>query len=235
MRWAPRRAPARRASGSGGAAARAGATATRGSPARRAAATRGSPARRHRLALWLGAPEPERFVLLWILAELQLEVEALVGSMRTRGDRIRNQDLSRNHGDDLGCSAGGALPGGARGGGRIHLLLLATRGPAIDAEGTGAIGQLRPPQFEVGAWQVGIVLVTRTGGLTYAIDPHIASVCVPGERWQRGGNQSQDGCGGREERSREVLSRSRAVRLAAPGVLLLGRSPVMHSPAVVGR
>jgi hypothetical protein len=84
-------------------------------------------------------------VLLWVLAELQLEVEALVGGVRTRGDEIRNQGLSRNDGDDLRRSAAGTLPGGVRRGGQIDLLLLATRRPAIDGERTGGIGKLRPP------------------------------------------------------------------------------------------
>jgi len=242
LTWTARGAPAWRAAGSGSAAAaRVGATTTRDSSAtggpstaRRASAPRGSPAGRHGRTLWLGAPEPERFVLLWVLAELQLEVEALMGGMGTRSDCIRNQGLSRNDGDDLGCSAGGALPGGARRGGRIHLLLPPTRWPAIDGERPGGIGKLGPPQVQVGAGQVGIVLVARTGGLIHGVDPDIASVCVPGERGQRGRDQGQGDRGGRDERSRQALSRSRAVRLAAPWVLLLGRSPVMHSPAVVG-
>jgi hypothetical protein len=150
-------------------------------------------------------------VLLWILAELQLEVKALVGGLRTRGDGIRNQGLSRNDGDDLWCSARGALPAGARRGGRIHLLLLATGWPAIDGERTGAIGKLRPPQVQVGARQMGIMLVTRTGGLTHGVDPHIAGVCVPGERRQRARDEGQDYRGGREARSRDALSASRAV------------------------
>jgi len=159
-------------------------------------------------------------VLLWILAELQLEVEALVGGMRTRGDCIRNQGLSRNDGDDLRCSARGALPAGARGGGRIHLLP-ATRWPVIDGERPGGIGKLRPPQVQVGAWQVGIMLVTRTGALTHGVYPDIACVCVPGQRRQRGRDQGQGYGGGREERSREGFNASRAVRLPAPWVLLL--------------
>jgi hypothetical protein len=186
------------------------------------------------LALWLGTLEPERFVLLWILAELQLEVEALVGCMRTRGDRIRNQGLSRNDGDDLRCSAGGALPGCARRGRWIDLLM-ATRWPAIDRERTGSIGKLGCPQVQVGARQVGIVLVARTGGLTHSVDPNVAGVCVPGQHRQRGRDEGQGYRGGREERSRECLNASRAVRLPTPGVWLLRRSPVTHSPAVVGR
>ncbi len=173
-------------------------------------------------------------MLLRILAELQLEMEALVGGMRTRGHGIRNQGLSRNDGDDLRRSAGGALPGGARRGGRIHLLLPPTWWPAIDGERTGGIGKPGPPQVQVGAWEVGIVLVARTGGLTHGVDPNIARVCVPGERRQRGRDQGQGYRGRREERSREGFDASRQVRLPTPWVLLLRRSPVMHSPAVVG-
>jgi hypothetical protein len=167
-------------------------------------------------------------VLLWILAELQFEVKALVGGLRTRGDGIRNQGLSRNDGDDLWCSARGALPAGARRGGRIHLLLLATGWPAIDGERTGAIGKLRPPQVQVGAGQMGIMLVTRTGGLTNGVDPHIAGVCVPGERRRTRREQSQSEGGGREEGSPECFEASRSLERPARWVLLLGRPPVMH-------
>ena len=131
------------------------------------------------------AVDPERLVFLRVLAELELEVEALlVDGYITCGPRIRDQ---RGHVDDLGnlvATGSGVIgpPGG------IRLFLRATWRPTVDGEGATGVGETVAPEIDVRAREVRIHLAARPSRLADVVDPHVAGVGIaPGGRVRRRG------------------------------------------------
>lgn len=120
-----------------------------------------------------GAANPESLVLLRILAELQFEVVTLLRLRRvTTGDRVGKQGVNV---DDTRHLIAGTVVGPR--GGVIGFLETAWL-PAVDGVRTAAVSEVVAPQIDIGASQVGIHFMTRTGWLSNVVNPNIATVVV---------------------------------------------------------